>query len=380
MGTDQKVNVCHLASGDLWAGAEVQVYNIVSSLADLGGFNVSAIILNTGKLADKLTRAGIPISVIDESRHGFFDIVKQVKTHCRKNRIALLHTHRYKENIIGGMVKKAGCIEFLVQTVHGLPEPFSGLQKIKADVFNALNRHYTKKYFDRIQAVSSQIKSHFQEFIPEQKIRIVYNSINPDHIRFNRTKREILEELGIAPDAPVIGSVGRLVPIKAFDVLLRAAKRILESRPETRFIIVGDGPLRGELETLARELGLESAIIFTGYRNDALDVINSFSIFALSSHNEGVPTVVLEAMALNIPVVATAVGGVPEVIEDGRSGLLVSPGDPEAFARACLRLLNNPQEAERFRHDGQRAIEDKFTSRAQGSCVQDIYYDLTGIK
>ncbi|MEZ5358267.1 MAG: glycosyltransferase [Candidatus Zixiibacteriota bacterium] len=378
MGTDQKINICHLASGDLWAGAEVQVYNIVSALQKLGEFNISAIILNKGKLADKLHETGVRVSVINENQQGFFDIARQVKQYCRDNSIRLLHTHRYKENILGAMSKKAGAVEFLVQTVHGLPEPFTGLRGLKASFLGAVNRVYTRKYFDRVQAVSSQIKAVMSDVVRPEHIRVVYNSINPDHIRFQRMKPEILRELHIDEGTPVIGTVGRMVPIKGFEILLAAFKSIRDAMPDARLVIVGDGPLESELKAQAKGLGIDDAVIFAGYRNDALDVINSFSIFALSSHNEGIPTVVLEAMALGIPVASTAVGGVPEVITDGDSGLLVSAGDAAGLAKACLKLLRDDKLQEKFQKTGQKVVEDKFTSRAQGKYVQDIYCELLG--
>lgn len=378
MGTDQKINICHLASGDLWAGAEVQVYNMVSMLRRLDQFNISAIILNSGTLADKLRDTGVDVSVIDENRHGFFDIARQIKRYCREQNIRLLHTHRYKENILGGMAKKAEAVEYLVQTVHGLPEPFSGIRGLKTALLGAVNRLYTRKYYDRVQAVSSQIQAVMSDVVSAEKIQVIHNSINPDDIRLTRTKSEVLRELHIDEDAPVIGTVGRMVPIKRFDVLLDAFSTVHESEPGARLIIVGDGPLMYELEEQAERLGIRDAVVFPGYRNDALDVINCFSVFALSSHNEGIPTVVLEAMALGVPVASTEVGGVPEVIDTGKTGLLVPDGDSTRLAGACLRLLHESALRCSLCAAGKKRIEDNFTSRAQGKYVQDIYCELLG--
>ncbi len=370
------MNICHLASGDLWAGAEVQVYNMLSALTSQNDCSLSAIILNKGTLADKLREAGVKVTVKDESQHGFLTLVNQVKQYCRANDIDILHTHRYKENIIGGLAKKAGAVKHLVQTIHGLPEPFSGIKGLKAGVFNYFNRYYMRNYFDRIQAVSSQIKTVMSEVVPEDSIWVVYNSINPENVRLYRMKPEILTELQIPEDTPVVGTVGRLVPIKGFDILIRAHKILMETIPEARLILVGDGPLREDLESEARALGIEKSVIFTGYRKDVLDIINSFSLFALSSYNEGVPTVVLEAMSLGIPVVSTAVGGVPEVITDEDSGLLVPPGTPERLAEKCIKLLQDKELSERLCDRGQAVIDEKFTNKAQGQYVKNIYMDI----
>ncbi|MCK5127036.1 MAG: glycosyltransferase [candidate division Zixibacteria bacterium] len=376
MGTDQTIKICHIASGDLWAGAEVQVYNMVCALHQYKTINVSVIVLNHGKLEDKLVAKGVPVKVLDENSLGFFEIVSQVKKYAEENRFEILHTHRYKENIVGGMVKKAGKVKYLVQTVHGLPEPFVGIKQLKTGFFSFINRRYIRKYVDVIHAVSSQIKTVLGDIVSVDKIRVIYNSINLDDIKTRKQPEIIRSEFNIDSGSLILGTVGRLVPIKGFDILLQSFEEILKDIPSARLIIVGDGPQDEELKKLAKSLGHSDKVCFTGYREDALEIINCMDIFVLSSYNEGVPTVVLEAMALNKPVVSTAVGGVPEVIVNNVSGLLVESGNPEILADACIRVLTDDSLRIRFERNARQVIIDKFTSTAQGKYVKDIYCNL----
>jgi glycosyltransferase involved in cell wall biosynthesis len=149
-------------------------------------------------------------------------------------------------------------------------------------------------------------------------------------------------ELGLAPDAPVVGTVAGFRPEKAHRDLLDAAALVRERVPEARFVLVGDGPLEDALRAQARRLGIEDTVAFAGYRPDARRLAGAFDVFTLSSLQEGLPIALLEAMACGVPVVATAVGGVPEAVRDGREGLLVAPGRPPALADALVTLLEDP--------------------------------------
>ncbi|MGY1704507.1 glycosyltransferase family 4 protein [Geodermatophilus sp. SYSU D00697] len=156
------------------------------------------------------------------------------------------------------------------------------------------------------------------------------------------------------PAAPVVGVVGRLVPEKGVDVFLRAASRVRAVVPWARFVVVGDGPLRADLQARATAPGLDGAVEFTGYRDDAPTVIAGLDVLVVPSRSEGSPLVVCEAMAAGVPVVATRVGGLPDLVEDRGSGFLVAPGDDEGIARAVVSLLLDPGTARRM---GQRGRE-----------------------
>jgi glycosyltransferase involved in cell wall biosynthesis len=173
--------------------------------------------------------------------------------------------------------------------------------------------------------------------------------------------------------------MGRLVPVKGLEFYLQAARLILDRRDDVTFVIVGDGPLGPELRTLAREYGIDGRIRFLGQRRDAHQMLELMDLFVLPSLSEGVPMVLLEALALGRPVVATRVGGVPEVIEHGKSGLLVSPGQPEPLADACMVLLDDRALARELALAGHQRVREHFSANAMAQQVATLYRSLVGL-
>ncbi|MGB5107933.1 MAG: glycosyltransferase, partial [Candidatus Zixiibacteriota bacterium] len=159
MESNRKITVCHIISGDLWAGAEAQAFTMMSALHEVPDVELSAIVLNHGKLARRLKECSIPVTVIDESKYSFLQIVK-IATELLSSRGArIVHSHRYKENIIAALIKKREEVEFLVQTVHGVQERFNGIKSLKVAVYGRLNQYFTRKYFDKILPVSKDISN-----------------------------------------------------------------------------------------------------------------------------------------------------------------------------------------------------------------------------
>lgn len=376
MGAYRKINVCHLISGDLWAGAEVQMYTLITSLKTVPELNVSAVVLNEGKLAAKLRDAGLEVSVIEESKNGFFRILNLLKKALEDKEIDILHTHRYKENIFGALLKKSSTVQHLVQTVHGISEPFKGIKMLKARFYSFLNLYYTKKYFDKVQTVSFDIQNELSKKIDPDRLVTIHNAIDPANITVTRATNEIRKELGIGNNQPIIGTAGRMVPVKGYNVFLDMAEIILAEIPEARFLLVGDGPLKKDLESKAKEMGLGNRVMFLGFRDDITDIINCLDIFVISSYHEGIPMVLLEAMALKKAIVATAVGGINEIIEKDISGLLVNSGDALALAEACIKILNNNNTRNRLESGAFKRMEEEFSIEIQKKWIVKIYNDL----
>jgi len=293
---------------------------------------------------------------------------------------AIIHSHRYKENIRAALVKKKGKTRFLVQTVHGLGEPFRGIKQLRSQVYGLVNTFYTIRYFDRVIAVSDDIHRRLGKHFRPEKILTIHNAIDNEKIAPTRGAELVRSEFGIASDAPVIGSVGRMVPVKGFDLFLAVAKLIVTRRPDVRFLLVGDGPLKPGLESRSRVLGLASNVIFTGFRQDVTDLINCLDIFMMTSYHEGIPMALLEAMALKKAVVSTAVGGIGEVISNGKSGLLAEPGSSTELAQACLRILDDDALKVRLGAVAAQRIDDEFSIGTLTEMVSAIYRNLAGLK
>jgi glycosyltransferase involved in cell wall biosynthesis len=196
--------------------------------------------------------------------------------------------------------------------------------------------------------------------IADARVRVVRSGIDLNKFDGLKPRDAVRAQLGLGDDVLAVGNVAALAPHKAQNDLLRAAAIVCARRPDVRFFVVGDGALRGELEALARELGIASRVVFTGFRADALDLLRAFDVFVMSSYLEGLGTSIMDAQALGIPVVATRTGGIPELVEDGVTGLLAPPRNPEALAGAILRFLE---------HDGLRS------ACAAAGRVQSSQYD-----
>ncbi len=376
MGTNKKISVCHLASGDLWAGAEVQMFTLLKALYNEPSLDLSAIILNPGKLAWQLENLGIDVTVLDESKDNFIQLRRKIVEILGGANIDIIHSHRYKENVLAALVKNRCGIKCLVQTIHGISESSRGFAMYKARAYTAVNRSFTKRYFDKIITVSNDIEQRLQKNLPPSRLITIHNAIDPQAIKPAKTTDAIRREFNIDNNTPLIGSTGRMVPVKAYDLFLKMAQVILENRPDVRFMLVGDGPLRQSLQELSVRLKIADKVIFAGFRDDIMDVMNAFDIFVISSYHEGVPMALLEVMSLKKAIISTAVGGIVEVIEDGVSGLLVKPNSVVALAEVCIEVLNNSELKSTLEDGARTRIEEEFNIDGQSKKILELYREL----
>jgi glycosyltransferase involved in cell wall biosynthesis len=235
------------------------------------------------------------------------------------------------------------------------------------------------KYTSRIDcfiAVSRRVAEVLEASgVPRERVRTVYSGV-PARARPDPARRATLrKELGLPDGAPVVGSVGALAAHKDPVTLVRGAAVVLRERPAARLLLVGDGPLRGEIEREARALGVADRVVLAGFRDDAIDCLSLLDVFAVTSRLEGLNTTVLDAMALGLPIVATRAGGIPEIVADNECGVLVPPGDPEALARALVLLLEDRQRAERF-GAAARERSRSFTEERMVSETERVYRDV----
>lgn len=349
------IRVCHLASGDLWAGAEAQVAAMCRGLHESGLAEVSAILLNHGRLEDELRSAGVPVGVIDERLHPWWEILRQLLRSFRRRPVDLLHTHRYKENVLGGLAARVRGVRHVIRTVHGTTEIYSGWGRVKAAAYGTLDDLACRRVVGTLVGVSKEITEGLRRRFPARLVVHIPNCIDERQMVLGRSREETRHELGVKEFEFAIGTVGRLVPVKGIEHLIRAAAEMIRRREAVRVVIAGDGPALPELVALVRSLGLEQKVSFLGWRRDALEVINALDLFVLPSLHEGMPTVLLEAMALGVPVVASRAGGIPEILADGRTGLLAEPGSPASLAEKCLDIMASPGLARALAENGRRA-------------------------
>ena len=183
-------------------------------------------------------------------------------------------------------------------------------------------------------------------------------------------------ELGIAPDVPLVGIVGRLCPIKNHYLFLKVAARIAAVRPDVRFLVVGDGELGSAIRARADRLDLSNRVIFAGWRSDLAQVYGDLDVLVSCSHNEGMPISLIEAMAAGCPVLATNVGGVPDLIDDHQTGLLVPDGDPSRLAATLLRLLQDGELARGLAASAQGHVRARFGMSRFVADMDELYTRL----
>lgn len=374
----ERLAVCHIASGDLWAGAEAQIAMLLRSLAARNEFDLCAILLNPGRLAREIERIGIEVKVIPESQTGFWEIYSQAAGFLNNRGIRILHSHRYKENVLAAMLARRCRIPFVVRTQHGLPEPLAGLKHLKHRGLQVLDRFVAWHYTDRVISVSSEMCQHLARQIGAQKIVVIPNGVDRSVVRSGFSAAEAKERLGIPADCVVAGAAGRLEPIKRLDIFLNAARIIAAEKPGVRFVIAGEGGELAKLRALAQSLKLSDRVLFLGHRDDVYDVLRAMDIIILCSDHEGMPMVLLEALSLGVVVVAREVGGLPEVIQNGVNGMIVSSGEPGALARACMQILDDEPFRARLAQAGALLVAEKYSSESTGAQVARLYASLAG--
>jgi glycosyltransferase involved in cell wall biosynthesis len=376
MGADQKINICHLISGDLWAGAEVQAYIMLKSLSACDDLNIRAIILNEGKLSRKLYELEMRVDVIDESKNSFFSIRRKLIDLLKDENIDIVHSHRTKENVLAAGLKNKGIAKKLVKTVHGLGEPFKGWKRLKTSVTSSMDNSYTRRYFDMIHVVSDDIRRSLETRFGADRLITIHNAVDEELLTVPADGGKIRNELGIDAEDFLMGTAGRMVPVKGYDMLLKAARIIVDKNSRIKFLLAGDGPLKLELEKMAENMGLAENVKFVGFRDDIIDFLDSLDIFIMTSYHEGIPVVLLEAMALSRPIVATGVGGILEVIEDGKSGILATPSDHVGFAEKCLGLMSEEDLRKSLGQGAKERIKTDFSSAVQKEKIHKLYHQL----
>ncbi len=286
----------------------------------------------------------------------------------RERPVDILHSHKFGSNVWGALVATVSRTPVFV--AHEQTWSFEG-----RPVRRFLDRELIARRADAFVAVSSEDRRRMIELegIDAEKVLFIPNAVPSDT---PRAGHDVRAELGIPPDAPLIGAVAVLRPQKALDVLLEATARARERFPELRVLLAGDGDERERLEALAASLNLGETVIFLGRRTDVPDVLAALDISVSSSDFEGTPLALMESMGAAVPIVATGVGGTPDLIEDGVHGLLVPPRDPAALAGAIEELLADPERRGEMGRRGRERRRTEFEIEVAAQRFGELYERL----
>lgn len=340
-------------------GAEKMAYEVIRGL-DKTGFHIKAYCLyRPGFIGRALMAEGIDFShTLMRNKYDIAGIYR-LFTLLRKERPDILYLENSPLVLFWGFIcGRMLDILHIVTVFHTMRKPV-WWRRLKSDFVNRL----ILRRLDRIGVVSKvKLDSLIKEYrLDPARVELINNAVDIDRFKSSIDKNALREAIGFSEDEKIIGMVGRLVTEKAYDVFLKSAKLIAEHVPNSKFLIIGEGEERANLERLTKDLGLEKRVIFLGERSDAADLISLFDVAVLSSRIESFPLVLLEYMAASRPIVATGAGGNPEIISDGYSGLIVPPEEPDRIACAVIDLINNPEKTRDLGTTAGRIAEEKFS-------------------
>jgi glycosyltransferase involved in cell wall biosynthesis len=326
-------------------------------------------------LVNEMERAGVPTVCLNQSRPYDPRIVGRIVRLVRERRVDILHMHLPYAAIVGRIAGKLAGVPAMVYTEHGLQERCHPLTRIANQL--------TMRLGDVTIAVSGEVKDSLlrSRLVRGTRVLTIRNGVDVEWLRrMTSGASGIRGEFSIPEDGLVVGVVTAFRPQKQLETWIRAARAIADAEPRTTFIVVGHGPSQPAVRQLADRIGLNGRITFTGLRHDAARLMAGFDVFMSSSIYEGLPVSVLEAMALERPIVATRVGGLPGILRDGQEGFLVQPGDPGALAERVLTLLRNPSLRRTVGEAARRRVETEFSIQRMVRETEAVYAELLEAK
>lgn len=317
----------------------------------------------------RLASLGIPLHSL--SPHKFLPwYAMTLPALLLRGRFDILHCHLVASNIFAKPIGRLCGVPLIFNHDH-TNDDYRANDRLRL----ALDR-FSNRFATHILPVSDSCRRFLieREGVPAHKITLIQNAI--DLRKFSAghgTRAEARSELGLPAGVPVVAGVGRLNPQKNFTLFIRVAAAILREKPDVHFLLAGDGPEEEALRRLARELGVQDRVHFSGYLSDTRRAYLAADVLLMPSLFEGLPMTLLEAMAMRVPVVASALDGIAEVIEDGRDGFLVTSGDAEQFRRKVCGLIGNPRLAAEIGDAASQKIARRFSAERMCSEVEQIY-------
>lgn len=332
---------------------------------DRSAYEVRALSLSSGSAVQRLRRLGLEVAVIDEADDDA--AVRELTAYLVREEIDLLHAHMYRAEVLGARAAVAAGTAVVMATVHSSrvrsPEDVAALAALTP-------------VMDRLIVPSASILAKVRaEGRGAASFSVIPNGVDLARFDLPLTACALRREYGIPGGAPLLGVVARLEPEKGHRYLIEAMPAILRGAPETWLVIVGEGSLDGELRAQAAALPAPAGdrVVFTGRREDVAAITGDVDIAVLPSLREAQGISILEAMARRKPVVASGVGGIPEVLTNGLDGLLVPPADPAALADACIRLACSPELRARMGEAGRATVEARFSLDAMVRQIEEVY-------
>ena len=366
-----KKKIAHVTFDMRIGGTEQVIYNLIEQ-TDPEKYDVSIMCLNKpiGPFGIQLQKKGCHIIAFDRKPGFDLKLIKDIRRFITSNNIDILHCHQYTPYVYGFFASLFTKTR-VIFTEHGRFYPDQ--RKLKRILINPVLSLFTSS----ITSISSATKHALMKYenIAGKKIQVIYNGINGSRFEFP-TSSNLRTTLGIDEKTFVLGTVARLDPIKNHDMMIKAFKIVHNQIPKTVLIIVGDGSERPHLESLIAQMGMNSSVIITGFREDTPQFYKLMDVFLLTSFSEGTAMTLLEAMACGKPCIATNVGGNPEIVLDHTTGFLVPGGDEPKLTQKIIQLIEDENLRANMGVAGRKRFQEIFTASKMASEYQKLYDEL----
>ena len=364
------IAICHLITELSTGGAQVALYRLLAGLDRERYLPIVACLYNgDAEIAEYIRSLGVPVFDLKMNAKWRVDAFWRLFQLLRETRPTILHTWLFHANISGRMVGRLARTPIIIAS-----ERTMGKEEYTRLWVNRL----TAPLVDKIICVSQQVHEFAEQVIhlPPEKLVVIPNGVPIEDFARLPNALQARAALDLPTGELLIGSIGRMHRVKGYDFLLDAFSRIAASHTNSRLLMVGDGPELDAMKTKTSQLGLEQRVTFLGKRNDIAAILPAMDIFVLPSLHEGMPNAVLEAMAARLCVVASSVGGIPELVIHGQTGLLVPPRDSEALANALISLLNAPQMRSQMGQTGRKRALEHYSIQSNIDKTQKLYEHL----
>lgn len=354
-------------------GAETQLVQLVTGL-DKSRFAVSVVCTkDEGPLAERVRDAGVPVRAL-HMRHGWNpDVVRRLRGVFRDEQPDIVHCTNFNSTLWGRLAAIWSGVDGIIVAEHSTKR-LQLRQRIAIPFINQLLAPYT----DAVVACGdSQVPVLVSEKHRPDRISVIVNGVDTALFNAAGDRLRAKRALGLPADTAAIGIVAALRPEKNHEMFLRAGAELIRTGESITLVVVGDGPRRSHLEALARAMGIASSVHFMGSRDDVSGVLGGMDVAALTSVSETFPLTLLEAMSAGLPVVATAVGDVPRIVQDGRTGFVVPPGDESGLTQRLRELVRDASVRSAMGEAGSRRVRDHFTVGAMVEKYEALF-DATG--
>ena len=367
--------------GHVFGGGKQAFYNLISRL-DRRRFNPLVATAPTGRYAEMLREVGVRLIPLAMSNRFDLRIPYRLARIVREHAVTILHSHGGgRADFFVHLTSKLVNIPVKITTVANLVERWFDVNPIQLYVYKKIQSK-TEKTFDHFICVSDYLADHLirQHGLDRTKINTIYNGVDLDYFEGTPDYPKIKNEFLQRGERILIGAVGRLVAEKGLEYLLTAIPKVLKRFSEARLLLVGDGPLRKDLERIVIDLDLTGKVTFVGFRSDIKEILSSLDILVLPSLLEGFPMIILEAMAMAKPIVASDIPGIREQIIDGKNGILVPIKDSNTLAAAIINILADRKTAENVGLAARKTVYEKFSIERMVAETESLYLSLLNLK